>query len=152
MRYRALAERIATGLAGPRAAAIVARATTELARDPGAGADPRLVTRFLRRVIELSGAPEEAPAQEEVADATTLFGADVFQRAHERWRALEERLVALDRPEFDFFVARFQSKRSHAELSAAAGEPIQATVARERAWLDRLRRAAPAGPGAEPQR
>lgn len=143
MRYRALAERLAAGLAGGRAASIVARATTELARDPAASADPALRTRFLRRVIELAGAPESPAGETEASDATTLFGADVFERAHERWRDLETRLVALDRPEFDFFVARFQSKRTHAELSAAAGEPIQAAVARERAWLERVRRSAP---------
>lgn len=143
MRYRALAERLAEGLAGARATSIVARATTELARDPAAGADPTLRARFLRRVIELAGETEAPSDAANAADATTLFGADVFERAHERWRDLETRLVALDRPEFDFFVARFQSRRTHAELSAAAGAPLQSVVARERAWLERLRRAAP---------
>lgn len=141
MRHRALAERLASSGSGARAPAVVARATTELAGAPVAG----LRERFLRRVLELASEPHEAAAEGSTGDATTLFGADVFQRAAARWRELEGRLVALPVADFDFFVARFQARTTHTELATRGGEPVQGVAARERAWLERLRRSLAGG-------
>jgi DNA-directed RNA polymerase specialized sigma24 family protein len=134
VRYRALAERIAAGLCGADAASVVARATQQLADAPVAG----LRERFLRSVVELASAPRE-PAPD--VDATTLFGSEVFARAHARWRSIESRLTGLPKAEFELFEARFQARASHADIAARSGEPAAAVAARERALVERLRQA-----------
>ncbi|MBI5433094.1 MAG: hypothetical protein HZA52_09720 [Planctomycetes bacterium] len=149
VRYRALAERVATGLGAAHASAVVARATAEFAA-ASAGEDPRtLPSRFLRRVIALAGSAPDQPADAlpdaPTSDATTLFGGDVFGRAHARWRALEAHVVALPAAEFELFTARFQARARHAEIAERRGEPAQAVASRERALLERLRRARDAG-------
>ncbi|MCC6409981.1 MAG: hypothetical protein IT453_22695 [Planctomycetes bacterium] len=161
VRYRALAERVATGLGAAHASALVARATAEFAAAPAGEETRTLPSRFLRRVIDLAGSAGGAspggtplalgdaqpldPAGAPASDATTLFGGDVFGRAHARWRALEALVVALPEAEFELFSARFQARARHAEIAERRGEPAQAVASRERALLEHLRRAREAG-------
>jgi hypothetical protein len=140
VRHRALAERIAFGLCRERASSVVARAAAELADEPTNG----LRERFLRRVIELAGASEGSTASE---DATTLFGREVFERAHVRWQTLESHVAALPAEDFALFEARFQTRATHTEIAARFGDPAQAVAARERALVERLRRAQDQGGG-----
>ncbi|MCE9594297.1 MAG: hypothetical protein K8S98_08885 [Planctomycetes bacterium] len=138
VRYRALAERVAFGLCRERASAVVARAAVELASEPPAG----LRERFLRRVIELANEPAGSLAAE---DATTLFGREVFERAHARWHALEVAAGGLPVDDFALFEARLQRRETHAAIAARSGQPAQAVAARERAVVERLRHAVDPG-------